>query len=35
MLAKGMERVAGGDLDYTINLNRKDEIGNLQLCSMQ
>lgn len=29
MLAKGMERVAGGDLDYTINLNRKDEIGEL------
>jgi len=29
MLAKGMERVAGGDLDYTIKLNRKDEIGEL------
>ncbi|MBS1114604.1 MAG: sensor histidine kinase, 2 heme-binding site [Nitrospirae bacterium] len=29
MLAKGMERVAGGDLDYTININRKDEIGEL------
>ena len=29
MLTKGMERVAGGDLDYTINLNRKDEIGEL------
>jgi len=29
MLAKGMERVAGGDLDYTININRKDEMGEL------
>ena len=29
MLTKGMERVAGGDLDYTISLNRKDEIGEL------
>jgi len=29
MLAKGMERVAGGDLDYTINIKRKDEMGEL------
>ena len=29
MLTRGMERVAGGDLDYTINLNRKDEMGEL------
>ena len=29
MLAKGMERVAGGDLDYTIKIHRKDEIGEL------
>ena len=29
MLAKGMEKVAGGDLDYTINIRRKDEIGEL------
>ena len=29
MLAQGMERVAGGDLDYTINVKRKDEMGEL------
>ncbi len=29
MLAKGMEKVAGGDLDYTIDLKRKDEMGEL------
>jgi len=29
VLARGMERVAGGDLDYTINFKRKDEIGEL------
>lgn len=29
MLAQGMERVAGGDLAYTIDLNRKDEMGEL------
>ena len=29
MLAQGMERVAGGDLDYTINIKRKDEMGEL------
>jgi two-component system, NtrC family, sensor kinase len=29
MLAQGMERVAGGDLDHTININRKDEMGDL------
>ncbi len=29
MLAQGMERVAGGDLDHSINLRRNDEIGNL------
>lgn len=29
MLAKGMERVAGGDLDYTINVKGKDEIAEL------
>ncbi|GAB4487347.1 MAG: ATP-binding protein [Thermodesulfovibrionales bacterium] len=28
-LAQGMERVAGGDLDYRIDINRKDEIGEL------
>ncbi len=29
LLAKGMERVAGGDLDYTINVKGKDEIAEL------
>ncbi|RPI33654.1 MAG: HAMP domain-containing protein, partial [Nitrospiraceae bacterium] len=29
MLAKGMEKVAGGNLDYTIDLDRKDEMGEL------
>jgi two-component system, NtrC family, sensor kinase len=29
MLAQGMERVAGGDLDYTIDIRRKDEMGEL------
>lgn len=29
MLAQGMRRVAAGDLDFKININRKDEIGEL------
>lgn len=29
LLAKGMERVAGGDLDYHLDINTKDEIGDL------
>jgi two-component system NtrC family sensor kinase len=29
LLAKGMEKVAAGDLDYTIDIKRKDEIGEL------
>ena len=29
LLAQGMEKVAGGDLDYTIDIKRKDEIGEL------
>lgn len=29
LLAQGMKRVAEGDLDYTINIKRKDEMGEL------
>lgn len=29
LLSKGMERVAGGDLDYQLSINRKDEMGDL------
>jgi len=29
MLAQGMRKVAAGDLDFKININRKDEIGEL------
>lgn len=29
LLAKGMDRVAGGDLDYQLNIDRRDEIGDL------
>lgn len=29
MLARGMERVAEGDLDHTINIRRRDEMGDL------
>jgi len=29
MLAKGMRKVAAGDLDFKITINRKDEIGEL------
>ncbi|MEW6108194.1 MAG: ATP-binding protein [Nitrospirota bacterium] len=29
LLAKGMERVAGGDLDYHLSINTKDEMGDL------
>ncbi|MBI5633096.1 MAG: HAMP domain-containing protein [Nitrospirae bacterium] len=29
MLAQGMRKVAAGDLDYKITINRKDEIGEL------
>src|SRR3990172_6057203 len=29
LLAKGMERVAGGDLDYHLDIHTKDEIGEL------
>ncbi len=29
MLTRGMEKVAGGDLDYHLDINTKDEIGEL------
>lgn len=29
LLQQGMERVAGGDLDYTLAINSKDEMGDL------
>ncbi len=29
LLTQGMERVAGGDLDYHLTINSKDEIGDL------
>jgi two-component system NtrC family sensor kinase len=29
LLAQGMERVAGGDLDYQVTINTKDEMGDL------
>jgi len=29
LLKEGMERVAGGDLDYHLDINTKDEIGDL------
>lgn len=29
LLSKGMERVAGGDLDYQLAIDRKDEMGDL------
>jgi two-component system NtrC family sensor kinase len=29
LLTKGMERVAGGDLDYHLDINTRDEIGDL------
>ena len=29
LLAQGMERVAGGDLDYRVSINTKDEMGDL------
>jgi two-component system NtrC family sensor kinase len=29
LLKQGMERVAGGDLDYTLKVNSKDEMGDL------
>lgn len=29
LLTKGMERVAGGDLDYQLDIDTKDEIGDL------
>jgi len=32
MLTKGMERVAGGDLDYRLDIDTRDEIGELALA---
>ncbi len=32
MLTRGMEKVAGGDLDYHLDINTKDEIGELALA---
>lgn len=29
LLKQGMERVAGGDLDYTLDINTRDEMGDL------
>ncbi|MBI5100470.1 MAG: HAMP domain-containing protein [Nitrospirae bacterium] len=29
LLKQGMERVAGGDLDYTLTINTRDEMGDL------
>ena len=29
LLKQGMERVAGGDLDYTLHINTRDEMGDL------
>jgi two-component system NtrC family sensor kinase len=32
MLAQGMERVAGGDLDYHLDIRSRDEIGDLAVA---